>query len=469
MGFGVLVKEIRHEDCIEGMKSMDENSIDAVVTDPPYGLGFMNREWDSFTSKEYYDFSKQWGKEALRVLKPGGHLLAFSGCRTYHLMTFGLEEAGFEVRDMISWVFGSGFPKSLNVGKAVDEWEGWGSGLKPSHEPVLLARKPLSEPNIAENVVKWGTGAINIDGCRIGIDRPPTHHDPEKYRKWKKQDGYNHSLSCHPDIDTDKGRFPANLVHDGSDEATMIFPNVKTGYITENHANNRSGEFLKELKHPRNQGYNDEGSASRYFYCANDGRFPANLIHDGSDEVEDIFPESKSCDKPSDAKSESIYRPNQGKYQPQGKIYPHERGSASRFFYCPKVADFERNAGLEELEDKHWSDGRKTQRECPQQRYDIARKNSIATLKPINLMRYLVRLITPPKGIVLDPFAGSGTTGCACVIEGFDYVMFEKREEFAKEIIPRRIAFWKNPVNWKHLDAHKDLPLATKATLDKWL
>ena len=157
---------------IELLKSLEDNSVDSIVTDPPYGLSFMNKKWD-------YDVpSVEFWKEVYRVLKPGGHILSFGGTRTYHRMVVNIEDAGFEIRDQIMWLYGSGFPKSHNIGKAYDkkieitkgqsEWEGWGTGMKPANEPIVLARKPF-KGTVVDNVIEWGTGGINIDGCRVGV------------------------------------------------------------------------------------------------------------------------------------------------------------------------------------------------------------------------------------------------------------------------------------------------------------
>ena len=152
-------------DCLEKMKELGDNSIEAIVTDPPYGLGFMGKEWDELPpGKEVFE-------ECLRVLKPGGYLLSFGGTRTYHRLACAIEDAGFEIRDMIEWVYGSGFPKSLNVGKQIEGWEGWGTALKPAHEPICMARKPIAEKTVAKNVLKYGTGGINIDESRVGTDK----------------------------------------------------------------------------------------------------------------------------------------------------------------------------------------------------------------------------------------------------------------------------------------------------------
>jgi DNA modification methylase len=354
---------------LDVLPTLPDNSIDAIVTDPPYELGFMGKSWDS-TGIAY---NVALWKECLRVLKPGGHLLAFSGSRTYHRMTCAIEDAGFEIRDQMMWVYGSGFPKSLNVAKAVDAhircggsssrklrqteqetggqsyelkgvnngilgekktwdrkewkptteqakpWDHWGTALKPAHEPICIARKPL-DGTVANNVIKWGVGGINIDATRVCVE-------------------------C------------------GNDDATELL--------------------------------------DKCMDCLEDepqGRFPANLMHDGSPEVLELFP-------------------------------GQDIGSAARFFYCPKASKSDRDEGCEALEDKEW----KTDGACIPERSDRPfnpSKNNHPTVKPTELMRYLCRLITPPGGTVLDPFNGSGSTGKAAVLEGFNYVGIELNPEY---------------------------------------
>lgn len=261
-------------DCKNKLKELEDNSIDAIVTDPPYGLSFMGKKWD-------YDVpSIDIWKECLRVLKPGGYLLSFAGTRTQHRMAVNIEDAGFEIRDMIAWVYGSGFPKSLNIGKAVDklqgneredlgehvpfgregrsgsgkakfgvegwdtkpkvhltkgtsQWEGWGTALKPALEPITVARKPLGEKTVAENCLKWGVGGINIDGCRVGTTEQDKY-DLEQ-RQISKGSGVETNINfTGRDLDLkhgvqELGRFPANLIHDGSDEVVGLFPQTKSG------------------------------------------------------------------------------------------------------------------------------------------------------------------------------------------------------------------------------------------------
>ena len=332
-------------DCLKKLKDLEDCSVDSVVTDPPYGISFLGNKWD-------YDVpSVEVWKECLRVLKPGGHLLAFSGTRTQHRMAVRIEDAGFEIRDMIAWVYGSGFPKSHNISKAIDKkmgaepeiakegkdifgseitktktsgisgsfgdgewksekpisleiteatspeakiWKGWGTAIKPALEPITMAKKKIKEKNTADNVLKYGTGGLNIDGSRVGE------------------------------------------------------------------------------------------------------RFPANLIHDGGDQVLQVLP-----------------------------------GESARFFYCPKTSKKERDQGLEGFEKKQYShDGRIKSIENPYQRNKSKSKNNHPTVKPIALMEYLVKLVTPPGGIVLDPYMGSGTTGVACRRNGFGFVGIELDRQY---------------------------------------
>lgn len=350
------VNSINLGDCLEVMKDIDDNTVDAIVTDPPYGISFMGKKWD-------YDVpSVEIWEECLRILKPGGYLLSFAGTRTYHRMACAIEDGGFEIRDMIEWIYGSGFPKSLNIG------DGWGTALKPAHEPICMARKPLSEKTVIDNVLKWATGGINIDDSRIALnnEKPPTgsggavrHSDTD--HKWGfVGNGGNETSSL--------GRFPANLIHDGSDEVVELFPNSGSG-------NN---------KEP---------------YCY------AGVEYDNKDTS--MF----NGDKP---EAPSNY---------------NDKGSAARFFYCAKASKSERNAGCGDLEEvvakRTQSGGDDTRgRPIPKNR------NSHPTVKPISLMEYLVKLVSREEAVVLDPFGGSGSTGVACVNLNRNFVLIEKEEEY---------------------------------------
>jgi site-specific DNA-methyltransferase (adenine-specific) len=402
---------IIHGDSLDKLKELEDNSVESIVTDPPYGLSFMGKKWD-------YDVPSQeiW-EECLRVLKPGGYLLAFAGTRTQHRMAVRIEDAGFEIRDMIAWVYGSGFPKSLNIGKAVDkmegteypkntvvsengsmsganytrntidvqskvakQWEGWGTALKPALEPITVARKPISEKTVAQNVLKWGTGGINIDGCRVGTETI-TYEKVSSMGKTGEFSGQGATRENGGLVVTGEqtvtGRFPANLIHDGSDEVVGLFPETKPSRqnkISDNRENDGNSMFIDGVRNPENS-YSDSGSASRFFYCA-------------------------------------------------------------------KASKSERNRGCEGLEEKQYShDGREKEIENAFQRNKSVATNNHPTVKPISLMRYLCRLVTPKGGTVLDPFMGSGTTGIGAKLEGFDFIGIEREAEYIK-IAEARINAW---------------------------
>lgn len=335
---------IHHGDCLEVLRTLPDNSVDAVVTDPPYGLSFMGKRWD-------YDVpSVEVWAECLRVLKPGGHLLAFAGTRTQHRMAVRIEDAGFEIRDMIAWVYGSGFPKSHNL---KDDWQGWGTALKPALEPITVARKPLIG-TVAENVLTHGTGALNVDGCRVACD-------------WQAERG-DARLRSGKQVTQDSWQGP-NTKQAGSTCADRVSPQ---------------------------------------------GRWPANLIHDGSDEVVGLFPKTA----PSKAAARGGSNPNPmdwGNGRSDGQIvkgHNDNGGNAARFFYCAKASKADREAN----------------------------KNH-PTVKPTALMQYLCRLVTPPGGTVLDPFMGSGSTGKAAMLEGFQFIGIEREAEYvaiARERIESR-------------------------------
>lgn len=398
-------------DSLEILKTFDENSVDAIITDPPYGLSFMGMKWD-------YDVpSTEIWQECLRVLKPGGYLLAFAGTRTQHRMAVRIEDAGFEIRDMIAWVYSTGFPKSLNIGKAIDkiqgnereivginknggmsiengmtfrddnwkpetrdlpitkgtsEWEGWGTALKPALEPITVARKPLSEKTVAENVLKWGVGGINIDGCRVetgdnlnGGSYGNTNRIEDKFFKGKKPAG--------------------------------------------------AGTFVQP-----------------------DGRFPANLIHDGSEEVLSLFPETKSVQ--SQRGKVKIFKKDNSWIGESTLRGHNDSGSASRFFYCAKASKSERNKGLEGMPLKAGGSNAKGYTKDVANGLDRNRpvENFHPTVKPVKLMEYLIKLVTKENYTVLDPFMGSGTTGIACKRLNRNFIGVELNEEYA-EIAKKRI------------------------------
>jgi DNA modification methylase len=480
---------IYNENCLDAMKRLEDNSVDSIVTDPPYGLSFMGKKWD-------YDVpSTEIWAECLRVLKPGGHLLAFAGTRTQHRMAVRIEDAGFEIRDMIAWVYGSGFPKSMDVSKAIDknngevgrlhkftewmrttglsakqindatdtfmgshyltdksqpaiptralwsklrplcgfipawvdelvdrieaerevvgqkiingeegtaggykngiasiqgadisinrsiditiaatpeakQWEGWGTALKPALEPITVARKPLIG-TVAENVLQHGTGAINVDGCRVGTDG-----------------------GCA-----------------GAGAGARVY------------GDGLNGPFGKPVP--------------------GTGRWPANLILDGSDEVLAGFPESNSAIRnPTGRQLYAGNALNSTVTQDTTVRGFSDKGSAARFFYCAKASKKDRDEGLEGFEAKATAFGNQAQAELKRGNLEHddgnsgmnkvkMRQNIHPTVKPTDLMRYLCRLVTPTGGVVLDPFMGSGSTGKAAMLEGFSFIGCELSEEYA--------------------------------------
>ena len=452
---------LHNHDCLEVIKMMieDEVFVDSIVTDPPYELGFMGRSWDSTGIA----FQKETWELCFKVLKPGGHLLAFSGSRTYHRMAVAIEDAGFEIRDQVMWLYGSGFPKSMNVGKIIDkklrgvgigksdpksplhgtkrqkidgsnakhdmsplyktqnveyeyehdiskQWDGWGTALKPAHEPLVLARKPLSEKSVVDNVLKHRTGGINIDECRVeGNDAKYPDTNPD-FRDQGRQSKENMGI--------DKLSF-------GQTE------NVKRKKVVRK-SRDENGVWTNN-----NSGMKAEGS--EYADADPRGRFPANVMHDGSDSIKDIFPYNKAGSYKGDgSKSGGIWNKSTGK--PAGREYGDE-GSASRYFYCAKTSKAERNQGLNNFPIKNKKGGGGTSNNVWYEddvnsasgkfgSEKAPSKNVHPTVKPIKLMKYLCRLITPKGGTVLDPFMGSGSTGMAAKEENFDFVGIEKEEEY---------------------------------------
>ena len=420
-------------DCRDQLKTLPDNSIDSIVTDPPYELGFMGKSWDASGIAYNVDM---W-RECLRVLKPGGHMLAFSGSRTYHRMTCAIEDAGFEVRDQIMWVYGSGFPKSLNVSKAIDahhgaertggsrvwsggsrsggishggeqggtseriiydepatddakKWDGWGTALKPAHEPICVARKPL-EGTVAQNVLKWGVGGLNIDASRVPLDANDPLQDGVKHDNKKLDTGDADTQWGFKAVDREAGlgRFPANLIHDGSDEVTELFPLSK----------GQQGDV--KGSEPSHTG--DENTVAY-------GKF-----------------KRVASPKRKEGGKGGIWSSGNG--IPVGPTYI-DAGSAARFFYCAKASPQDRNDGLDGFAEKKVGDGRKKDSDAPQQRGATMRKNTHPTVKPTDLMRYLCRMITPNGGTVLDPFTGSGSTGRGAVLEGFNFIGIEMNSEY---------------------------------------
>jgi len=356
---------ILHGDCREQLATLPDCSVDAIVTDPPYELGFMGKKWDA--SGIAYD-PTVWA-ECLRVLKPGGHLLAFGGTRTYHRMTVAIEDAGFEIRDSLHWLYGSGFPKSHNL---KGEFGGWGTALKPAHEPIVLARKPLVG-TVAANVMAYGTGALNIDATRVAApDGVPVFIQKGGPSQHAYGDGLNGSQSTGA-MDTTTGRWPANLILTHSpdchtecvSECPVAALNTQSGTTKSTARTGPPGGSTfggGAMNADTGTWYGDSGGASRFFTTT--------------------------------------------EWDPQIDV---------PFLYVAKPSRRERNAGL---------DG----------------TNGHPTVKPVALMRHLVRLVTPPGGTVLDPFLGSGTTAVAATLEGFAWIGCELTDDYLP-IIEARVAW----------------------------
>ena len=418
---------IYNGDCLEVMDTIDKCSVDSVVTDPPYHLtsivkrfgkedsapaqfgtdgafaraskGFMGKEWDGGDIA----FQANTWRKCYELLKPGGHLIAFSGSRTYHRMAVAIEDAGFEIRDQCIWLYGSGFPKSHNIG------DGWGTALKPAHEPMVLARKPLSEKSVADNVMKHGTGAINIDGCRIegDVKHPDTMPD---FRDQGEQ-----SKAA---IGVDKLSF--GQTSNAKRKKVVRKARTADGVWTDN-----------------NSGMKSEGS--EYADADPRGRWPSNIMHDGSEQVQSIFPETSSTEVSRQRTHKGIW--SAGELSETEQLMPAygDQGNASRYFYCAKTSKDERNFGLHGRKSGQYSsDGRAKEIENAYQRNKSVSANTHPTVKPVELMRYLVRLVTPKGGLVLDPFMGSGSTGMGAREEDFRFVGIEKEEEYY-EIAKARI------------------------------
>lgn len=461
-----------NQDNREALKELPDNSVDSVVTDPPYGLSFMNKKWD-------YDVpSVEFWKEVYRVLKPGGHILSFGGTRTYHRMVVNIEDAGFEIRDQIQWIYGSGFPKSLNIGKSVDkiegnerevvgdnpnnrptsmrgvdtnipsgwkiyecdkitkgqsEYEGFGTALKPANEPIVLARKPLSEKSIAENVMRWRTGGLNIDGCRIGFqgDKP---NQIDCKRNKENQTGWAASgLADRPDpyIPNDTGRFPANVILEcicdeviQGEKGEIVINTRKAG----NSYNDYEGEKNENIV-TRIESYGDKGDIHTnpdcpcYILDKNSGYLKSGEVkshHKHNKQAHSFYTEKNTTNEYKRNKNTSLFGYGDG-------------GGASRFFYRAKVSKKERNLGLDGFDENEV-----VRQGLAGEKNNPIHKNNHPTVKPINLLTYLCRLITPERGIILDPFMGSGSTGVAALLEGFDFIGIELEKDYYN-IAKRRI------------------------------
>ena len=383
-------------DCLEVMRTMEDNSIDAIVTDPPYGLKFMNKEWDRGIPGSAY-----W-EEALRVSKPGTHMLVFGGTRTYHRLTCAIEDAGWEIRDCLMWLYGSGFPKSHNLkGKHA----GKGTALKPAWEPVILARKPI-EGTVANNVLTYGTGGLNIDECRISLNG----EKPYNYPNGPGGSDQNHMLrgldkgnAKIPQQGNGEGRFPANIILSHSPDCVKIGERkIKShGSVSGNEPSdpiaNTDGEYDRK---PFTAHGNGDGTETVEGWVCADG-CPIKLMGEQSGTS------ASKKGKPRGTHKKSMF--SNSEFNKVGAEYD-DSGTAARYFknleydpfiYCAKASPKERGEG-----------------------------NTHPTVKPLSLMKYLIKLITPPGGIVLDPFAGSGSTLIAAKDCGFDAIGIEINPDY---------------------------------------
>ena len=523
------------------MRTMPDNSVDAIVTDPPYGLSFMGKEWDSFgtdtrqvgdehfwvpdnpygRSNVRYGWNQNKAKlrdsmemfqfamtpifeEALRVAKPGAHLLCFGGTRTFHRMACAIEDAGWEIRDCIMWVTGQGFPKSMDVSKAIEkkhgadaaaQWEGWGTCLKPAWEPIIVARKPL-DGTVANNVLKWGVGALNIDACRVPTSDELSMHGDSQWRDEKSAQVYGSYKPAKRGQTNGQslGRFPANLVHDGSQMVLDLFPDTGKSSGGGMHTRGTAGEEATNVYGSygggiatKSIGMGDSGSAARFFYCAKANKKDRNygcerlltwaerdqeltqLLEQASNLLARDISESMMLNLVEQGCSTSLFG-NESTVLSQEEcrfitstVIPlitasktcssSPRSNTSESILDAIRTSEESGISLARLADKSsqsrqdsTSGGTDTATSAVSALFGVLSEirgrarvgNFHCTVKPTELMKWLVKLVTPEGGVVLDPFAGSGTTLVACKMLGRDCIGIEREKEYV-EIIKRRL------------------------------
>jgi len=585
-------------DCLQKLKELEDNSVDSIVTDPPYGLEFMGKEWDSFktgriskykeggkldveaiqsrkgkggagpsytkraakkcrtcgkqewsgspckceipnfeidnsTQHTFQSFSEAWATECYRVLKPGGHLLAFAGSRMYHRLAVGVEDAGFEIRDQIMWIYGSGFPKSHNIGKAVDklngieiekgdkfnvvggtnasnggskfrsdhpdyvkpeyqnDWNGWGTALKPAHEPIVMARKPF-KGTVADNVLEWGTGGINVDGCRIGNEVRTTPIHSTDVKEDNTLFGLHPTIQ-HERVETTEGRFPANIIFD--EEAGKILDEQsgirKTGDIKP-YISKDDGIFgtMKNKLHI-NSFKGDTGGASRFFYCPKaskkdrnsglENKIKLNILWKNMAQedlkvqllvdteylaikaTEEFIAENKNdIGWNIELFGKLLMEQFQKDMTSTTKIKTNSITTSVIYNWLIGLLTkdwmedvfLKKMDGTNLVENAESSNTKMTTIKVKKDglnqsvKFVLGKelveisleesKSTHPTVKPTDLMAYLIRLVTPKGGVVLDPFMGSGSTGKAAVREGMNFIGIEREDEYM-EIAKTRI------------------------------
>lgn len=597
---------LHNADCLEAMKGMAADSVDAIVTDPPYGLAFMGSKWDNFGGKSCGNDSAEVRRqkaeeyaaknsgapryanghggaptldamrsfqsamtpifaEALRVAKPGAHLLAFGGTRTYHRLACAIEDAGWEIRDCIMWVYGSGFPKSMDVSKAIDKmmgverksrngegdhegnidfgmknrcpkcgkpyfsgnpctcpredsipvtpeaaaWQGFGTQLKPAYEPIVIARKPL-EGTVAANVLKYGTGAINIDGCRVPTEGESVsnHSRSAEAAISKGKYGDGTAQETHQTEGQKLGRFPANLIHDGSEEVLALFPDSKgqCGAVkgTEPSRTGTNGIYGNYNGQNTMLPRGDTGSAARFFYCAKASRSERNkncerlLQWEQDQELTQLIEKSSQllraisesmmqtldalvCNMTSFGNDTTVQSQSECKFimstalklitELKTSLSSQPSNTSDAILDAIKTSE-ESGINVAQLAEKlkhlkivSTSAETDIAINAVSALFDVLSEirgrakqgNHHCTIKPLALMRYLVRLVTRKGGIVLDPFMGSGTTGVAAIQEGMNFIGVE-REPHYYEIAQRRIS-QANTIEHKPEEKQMELPL----------
>lgn len=456
---------VYHGNCLEVLRELPENSVDSIVTDPPYELGFMGKKWDD----SGIAFNTEVWEQAMRVLKPGGHILAFGGSRTWHRLCVAIEDAGFEIRDSIAWLYGSGFPKSMNIGKAIDatlvhgnshsssirkanesrpgegeyksslpvngimadvhaeprvtndnpetpeaeQWQGWGTALKPAFEPVVVGRKPLAEKTVAKNVLAYGTGGLNIDGSRIGTEVIETGRGG---RSDVQSNAFGTGLKA-TEKSYSQGRWPANVIFSHTVECVQL----TEGSSVATPAEEVSGGIWKDSTgKPAGPTYDDTPAIWQCpEYC------PVWELdqQSGTSKSRQALMGTMTTEGSHEGYKRASH---EGFTSVRGF---NDTGGASRFFYTSKASKRDRNEGLDGMPLRK-SDTRSEVAAGIWSKMEAAKQNFHPTVKPTDLMRYLIKLVTPPGGTVLDPFTGSGSTGKAALLEGFNFVGIELTEDY---------------------------------------